>query len=60
MGDAQKAPDQFLPASSLTLASIQTSLAAKVGGILSPIAATDDDKQKFAEEVSGLIQNEAF
>jgi len=60
MDDIHKAPNQPLQASEMTLSSIQTSLAAGISGILFPISATDNDKQKFTEEVAGLIQNDAF
>ena len=60
MNDIHKAPNQLLQASERTLSSIQTSLAARISGILFPISATDNDKQKFTEEVAGLIQNNTF
>ncbi len=60
MDEAQKSPDQALVASSVTLANIQNSLMSTIGGILSPIAAADDDKQKFSQEVSNLVKDGTF
>ena len=58
--DEKTKHNQPLQASEMTLSSIQTPLAAGIGEILFPISATANDKQKFTEEVAGLIQNDAF
>ena len=56
---AKESPDQALPASNITLASIQSSLAISITGVSSPFL-MPDERQKFSEKVSSLVQDEAF
>lgn len=60
MDDAKKSPDTALLASNMSLSMIQTSLVSTVGNLLSPFFVPSDKKQKFAEEVSNLAQDEEF
>jgi hypothetical protein len=60
MDEAQKCPIKALPASNMTLNNIQNSLAITVGGILAPVAGDNDEKQRFAQEVSSLVQDGTF
>ncbi len=59
MNKAQELSNQALPSSNISLASIQTSLATSINGI-SSLFLMPDEEQKFSEEVSRLVQNEAF
>lgn len=56
---AQELPDQALPMTNITFASIQSSLAMSINGISAPFLMPDEE-QKFSEQVSSLVQNEVF
>lgn len=53
-------PAQTLPGSNITLPAIQSALAGSVMGVLAPFSFSNDERRKFVEEVSNLVQNEAF
>ncbi|WP_374090679.1 hypothetical protein [Methylomicrobium lacus] len=57
---AKESPTKTLPASDISLSTIQTSLASVVDGVLTPFSAPSDKKQKFSEEVSNLVQDNSF
>jgi hypothetical protein len=60
MDEIEESPTQSLPASELTIPAIQMALTAATVGLLTPFSFPDNEKQKFSEEVSSLIQNESF
>ncbi|OWY68290.1 hypothetical protein B7486_26880 [cyanobacterium TDX16] len=59
MDKAQESPNQNLPASTTTLASLQYSLAAASCIISSPFLSVNEE-QKFSEKVSSLVHDKAF
>ncbi|AFY89706.1 MAG: hypothetical protein CLLPBCKN_005225 [Chroococcidiopsis cubana SAG 39.79] len=59
MDNAIESSDQSLPASNISLASIQSSLAISMSAITSPFFKPNEE-QKFSEQVSSLVQNDAF
>lgn len=59
MDKAQESPNQNLPASTTTLASIQHSLAGVSCTISSPFLSVNEEK-KFSEKVSSLVYDKAF
>lgn len=60
MDEVKESPTAALAGSNITLAGIQSALTGKVGEILTPFSFSHDEKQKFSEEVSSLVENEAF
>ncbi|MEG5138785.1 MULTISPECIES: hypothetical protein [unclassified Microcoleus] len=60
MDEIEQSPTQLVPASHLTLPSLQMGLTAATFLILTPFSFSNNEKQKFSEEVSSLIQNESF
>lgn len=60
MNEVKESPDKALPAANTTLPAIQIALAGAIGGILTPFSTPNDEQHKFSEEVSSLVQNEAF
>jgi hypothetical protein len=60
MDEAEESPSQALPLSNTSLSEIQSSLALAVGSLLTPFSVSNDKKQKFSEEVSNLVRDEAF
>jgi hypothetical protein len=60
MDKIKQSPTQSLPESYLTLPSLQRALTAGTFLILTPFSFSNNEKQKFSEEVSSLIHNESF
>jgi len=60
MDEIEESPTRSLPDSELTISAIQMSLASATSGLLAPFSLPDDEKQKFSEEVSNLIQDKSF
>ncbi|AFZ07893.1 hypothetical protein Osc7112_3525 [Oscillatoria nigro-viridis PCC 7112] len=60
MDDIKQSPTQSLPESDLTLPSLQMDLTAGTFLMLTPLSFSNNEKEKFSEEVSSLIQNESF
>lgn len=60
MNDVKKSPSKALPSSDTSLSAIQASLTSAVDSLLTPFAFTNDKKQEFSQEVSNLVQDEAF
>lgn len=60
MDEAKESSNKALPSSNITLPAIQSALTGAVSGILAPFSVPSDEQQKFSEEVSSLVQNEAF
>ena len=60
MDEAEESPTEALPSSDISLSAIQTSLTSAVSNLLTPFPVPSDKKQKFSEEVSNLVQDEAF
>jgi hypothetical protein len=60
MDEIEQSPTQSLPESDLTLPSLQMALTAGTFLMLTPFSFSNNEKQKFSEEVSSLIQNEFF
>ena len=60
MDEIEQSPTQLVPASHLTLPSLQMALTAATFCSLTPFSFSNNEKQKFSEEVSSLIQNESF
>lgn len=60
MDEIKQSPTQSLPESYLTLPSLQMALTAGTFLILTPFSFSNNEKQKFSEEVSSLIHNESF
>jgi len=60
MDEAEESPTKALPLSNTSLSVIQASLTLAVGSLLTPFAVPNDKKQKFSEEASNLVRDEAF
>ncbi|MEG4393252.1 hypothetical protein [Microcoleus sp. BROC3] len=60
MDEIKQSPTQSLPESDLTLPSLQMALTAGTFLMLTPFSFSNNEKQKFSEEVSSLIQNQSF
>lgn len=60
MDEAEESPTKALPASNMSLSAIQTSLTSAISSLLTPFSIPSDKKQEFSEEVSNLVQDEAF
>lgn len=60
MDEAEESPTEALPSSNTSLSAIQASLTSALGSILTPFAVPNDKKQKFSEEASNLVRDEAF
>jgi hypothetical protein len=60
MDEIEQSPTQSLPEFDLTLPSLQMALTAGTFLMLTPFSFSNNEKQKFSEEVSSLIQNEFF
>ncbi|ACK67270.1 hypothetical protein PCC8801_3299 [Rippkaea orientalis PCC 8801] len=60
MDEAEESPTKALPSSNMSLSAIQTSLTSAVSNLLTPFSVPSDKKQEFSEEVSSLVQDEAF
>ncbi|MEG4211626.1 hypothetical protein [Microcoleus sp. S13_B4] len=60
MDEIKQSPTQSLPESDLTLPCLQMALTAGTFLMLTPFSFSNNEKQKFSEEVSSLIQNESF
>ena len=65
MDEARESPTKALPSSNTSLSAIQDSLTSLMGGLLisshlAPLTVPNDKKQKFSEEVSNIVQDEAF
>ena len=60
MDEIKQSPTQSLPESYLTLPSLQMALTAGTFLILTPFSFSNNEKQKFSEEVSSLIHNQSF
>lgn len=60
MNDVKKSPSKALPSSDTSLSAIQASLTSAVDSLLTPFAFPNDEKQEFSQEVSNLVQDEAF
>jgi len=58
--EAEESPTKALPSSNISLSAIQTSLTSAVSNLLTPFSVPSDKKQKFSEEVSNLVRDEAF
>lgn len=56
----QQLPGQFLPASNVTIPGIQLALTSSIQGILSPFSTPSNEQEKFAQEVSSLVQDQEF
>jgi hypothetical protein len=59
MDEVKKSPIKALPASNTTLSAIQLALKTTIDGLLAPFFIPSSE-QKFSEEVSSLVQDEAF
>ena len=60
MDKIKQSPTQSLPESYLTLPSLHMALTAGTFLMLTPFSFSNNEKQKFSEEVSSLIHNESF
>ncbi len=60
MDKAKESSNKALPSSNITLPAIQSALTGAVNEILAPFSVPSDEQQKFSEEVSSLVQDEAF
>ncbi|MEG4506027.1 hypothetical protein QUA81_14675 [Microcoleus sp. F6_B4] len=60
MDEIEQSPTQSLPESDLTLPSLQMALTAGTFLMLTPFSFSNNEKQKFSEEVSSLIHNQSF
>jgi hypothetical protein len=60
MDEIKASSTHALPASNINLPAIQLALTSEVSGLLAPLSVSSDDQHKFAEEVSNLVQDDAF
>lgn len=60
MNEIEESPAKLLPTSDITLSEIRSALTTNIAGLLSPFPISSDERQKFSEEVSSLVQNKAF
>jgi hypothetical protein len=60
MDDAEKSSDNALSDLGGSLSAIQFTLTTTIGNLLTPLSAPTEEKQKFSEDVSNLVQDEAF
>lgn len=60
VNEIKASSNHVLPESNITLPAIQLALQKEISCLLAPLSVSINDQQKFAEEVSNLVQNEAF
>lgn len=60
MDEVKRSPTKALPASGISLTAIQASLLAAVGTLVTSSSAPNDEKRRFAEDVSTLVRDETF
>lgn len=60
MDEIEETPAQLLPCSGLTVPGIQLALTTATAKLLTPFSFSDTEKEKFSEEVSGIIQDKSF
>jgi hypothetical protein len=60
MDEIGQTPSAMLPSSSRSLQDVQSELTSHIGSLLAPLAVAESRKQKFGEEVAGVIGSEPF
>lgn len=60
MDEIENSHTQEIPTTDLTIPAIKTALALATVGFLKPFSFSNDEKEKFSEEVSSLIQDKSF
>lgn len=60
MDVVKRSPAKALPAPGISLATIQASLLAAVAMLVTPSSVPNDEKRRFAEDVSTFVRDETF